>query len=151
MKKIYITLLCAFALISCDFAKNENQMVTEEEVMNVFNDMFYALDNDLESYANYVTDDFLIYEIGRTFDLEEFLEFVKGFGKFESNRTFKNLRIDLDENSAHVSLEHTGEFTLESPTPEGDTYLYYEWLESAYLVRENGALKFKFYFSQQVN
>lgn len=151
MKKIYITLLCAFALISCDFAKNENQMVTEEEVMKVFNDMFYALDNDLESYANYVTDDFLIYEIGRTFDLEEFLEFVRGFGEFESNRTFKNLRIDLDKNSAHVSLEHTGEFTLESPTPEGDTYLYYEWLESAYLVKENGTLKFKFYFSQQVN
>lgn len=151
MKKIYITLLCAFALISCDFAKNENQMVTEEEVMNVFNDMFYALDNDLDSYANYVTDDFLIYEIGRRFDLEEFLEFVKGFGEFESNRTFKNLRIDLDKNSAHVSLEHNGEFTLESPTPEGETYLYYEWLESAYLVRENGTLKFKFYFSQQVN
>jgi hypothetical protein len=151
MKKIYITLLCAFALISCDFAKNENQMVTEEEVMNVFNDMFYALDNDLDSYENYVTDDFLIYEIGRKFNLDEFLDFVKGFGKFESDRTFKNLRIDLDENSAHVSLEHIGEFTLESPTPEGETYLYYEWLESAYLVKENGELKFKFYFSQQVN
>ena len=151
MKKIYITLLCAFALISCDFAKNENQMVTEEEVMNVFNDMFYALDNDLDSYEKYVTDDFLIYEIGRKFNLDEFLDFVKGFGKFESDRTFKNLRIDLDENSAHVSLEHIGEFTLESPTPEGETYLYYEWLESAYLVKENGELKFKFYFSQQVN
>ena len=151
MKKIYITLLCAFALISCDFAKNENHMVTEEEVMNVFNDMFYALDNDLDSYENYVTDDFLIYEIGRKFNLDEFLDFVKGFGKFESDRTFKNLRIDLDENSAHVSLEHIGEFTLESPTPEGDAYLYYEWLESAYLVKENGELKCKFYFSQQVN
>jgi hypothetical protein len=126
-------------------------MVTEEEVMNVFNDMFYALDNDLDSYENYVTDDFLIYEIGRKFNLDEFLDFVKGFGKFESDRTFKNLRIDLDENSAHVSLEHIGEFTLESPTPEGETYLYYEWLESAYLVKENGELKFKFYFSQQVN
>ena len=151
MKKIYITLLCTFALISCDFAKNENQMVTEEEVMNVFNDMFYALDNDLDSYENYVTDDFLIYEIGRKFNLDEFLDFVKGFGKFESDRTFKNLRIDLDENSAHVSLEHIGEFTLESPTTEGETYLYYEWLESAYLLKENGELKFKFYFSQQVN
>jgi hypothetical protein len=151
MKKIYTILLFAFVLISCDFAQNENQTVTEEEVMTVFHDMFYALDNDLGSYSNYVTDDFLIYEIGRTFTLDEFLEFVKGFGKFESNRTFKNLRIDLDKNSAHISLEHTGEFALESPTPEGETYLYYEWLESAYLVRENGKLKFKFYFSQQVN
>lgn len=119
--------------------------------MNVFNDMFYALDNDLDSFENYVTDDFLIYEIGRKFNLDEFREFIKGFGKFESNRTFKNLRINLDENSAHVSLESNGEFTLESPTPDGETYLYYEWLESAYLVKQNGELKFKFYFSQQVN
>ena len=151
MNKIYTTLLCAFILVSCDLVKSDDQKVTEEEVIQVFNDMFYALDNDLDSYENYVTDDFLIYEIGRKFNLEEFLEFVKGFGEFESNRTFKNIRVDLDKNSAHVSLEHTGEFNLESPTPEGETYLYYEWLESAYLVRENGTLKFKFYFSQQVN
>ena len=151
MNRIYATLLCTFALISCNSATIDDRTVTEEEVMSVFNDMFYALDNDLDSYAKYVTDDFLIYEIGRTFDLDEFLEFVQGFGKFKSNRTFKNFRIDLDKNSAHVSLEHTGEFTLESPTPEGDTYLYYEWLESAYLVKEDGKLKFKFYFSQQVN
>ena len=151
MKKIYTTVLFAFLLISCDLVKSENQTVTEEEVMEVFNDMFYALDNNLDNYKDYVTDDFLIYEIGRKFNLDEFLEFVKGFGKFESNRTFKNLRIDLDQNSAHVSLEHIGEFTLESPTPVGETYLYYEWLESAYLVKQNGELKFKFYFSQQVN
>ena len=151
MNKIYTTLLCAFILVSCDLIKSDDQTVTEEEVIQVFNDMFYALDNDLDSYENYVTDDFLIYEIGRKFNLEDFLDFVKGFGKFESKRTFKNLKIDLDKNSAHVSLEHTGEFTLESPTPEGETYLYYEWLESAYLIKQNGELKFKFYFSQQVN
>ncbi len=151
MNKIYTILLCAFILVSCDLVKSDDQTVTKEEVMQVFNDMFYALDNDLDSYENYVTDDFLIYEIGRKFNLDEFLDFVKGLGKFKSNRTFKNLRIDLDENSAHVSLEHIAEFTQESPTPEGETYLYYEWLESAYLVKENGELKFKFYFSQQVN
>jgi len=151
MRKIYTILICAIVLISCDFTKSGDQTVTEEEVMNVFNDMFYALDNDLDSFENYVTDDFLIYEIGRKFNLDEFREVIKGFGKFESNRTFKNLRINLDENSAHVSLESNGEFTLESPTPDGETYLYYEWLESAYLVKQNGELKFKFYFSQQVN
>ncbi len=108
MRKIYTILICAIVLISCDFTKSGDQTVTEEEVMNVFNDMFYALDNDLDSFENYVTDDFLIYEIGRKFNLDEFREFIKGFGKFESNRTFKNLRINLDENSAHVSLESNG-------------------------------------------
>jgi hypothetical protein len=108
MRKIYTILICAIVLISCDFTKSGDQTVTEEEVMNVFNNMLYALDNDLDSFENYVTDDFLIYEIGRKFNLDEFREFIKGFGKFESNRTFKNLRINLDENSAHVSLESNG-------------------------------------------
>ena len=54
-------------------------------------------------------------------------------------------------NSAHITLEHTGEFELKKPTPEGITQLSYEWLESAYLIKENGKLKFKFYFSEQIN
>lgn len=151
MKRIYLTLLFSFVLISCDYTTSKELPVTEEEVLGVFNEMFNALDNDLDSYKNYVTDDFIIYEIGRKFTLDEFVEFAKGFGKFQSNRTFKNIRIDLDQNSAHISLEHIGEFSLESPTPDGETYLYYEWLESAFLVKENGNLKFKFYFSQQIN
>ena len=63
----------------------------------------------------------------------------------------KNLVIDTDINSAHISLEHTGEFELETPTPDGKTFLSYEWLESAYLIEEKGKLKFKFYFSEQIN
>ncbi len=79
MRKIYTILICAIVLISCDFTKSGDQTVTEEEVMNVFNNMLYALDNDLDSFENYVTDDFLIYEIGRKFNLDEFREFIKGF------------------------------------------------------------------------
>ena len=63
----------------------------------------------------------------------------------------KNIKIDTDLNSAHISLEHTGEFELETPTPGGVTFLSYEWLESAFLIKENGKLKFKFYFSEQIN
>lgn len=59
--------------------------------------------------------------------------------------------IDTDINSAHIRLEHRGNFVLENPTPEGETELYYEWLESAYLVKQGDDLKFKFYFSEQVN
>jgi len=38
MRKIYTILICAIVLISCDFTKSGDQTVTEEEVMNVFND-----------------------------------------------------------------------------------------------------------------
>ena len=63
----------------------------------------------------------------------------------------KNIKIYTDFNSAHISLEHTGEFTLEKPIQNGSKTLSYEWLESAYLVKENNKLKFKFYFSEQIN
>ena len=59
--------------------------------------------------------------------------------------------LDTDVNSAHISLEHDGEFILENPTPDGQVKLNYKWLESAYIVRDNGKLKFKFYFSEQIN
>ena len=57
MKKIYLTLLFSFVLISCDYTTSKELPVTEEEVLGVFNEMFNALDNDLDSYKNYVTDD----------------------------------------------------------------------------------------------
>ena len=82
---------------------------------------------------------------------DEFLEFVKSFGSFEVERKFSNMVIDTDINSAHIRLEHRGNFILENPTPKGETELYYEWLESAYLVKQGDDLKFKFYFSEQVN
>ena len=119
--------------------------------MEVFNEFFYMLDNDADKIRDYLTDDFMIFEVSRKWDTEEFIEFVKGFGEFESKREFENIIIDTDLNSAHITLEHTGEFELDKPTPEGITFLSYEWLESAYLIKENGKLKFKFYFSEQIN
>ena len=119
--------------------------------MDLFDEFFIALDNDPESIKNYVTDDYFIFEVSRKWSTDEFIEFVKSFGKFESKREFRNIVIDTDVNSAHISLEHDGEFILENPTPDGQVNINYKWLESAYIVRDDGKLKFKFYFSEQIN
>jgi len=134
-------------LISCEDSKK----ISDKEVMKTLNEFFYFLDNDVDKIRDYLSEDFMIFEVSRKWDTEEFIEFVKGFGEFESKRDFKNVIIDTDLNSAHITLEHTGEFELKKPTPEGITNLSYEWLESAYLIKENGKLKFKFYFSEQIN
>ena len=146
MKPFYLSLIITL-FISCEQPKK----ISEKEVMETFNDFFYLLDNDVDKIKDYLTDDFMIFEVSRKWDTEEFIGFVKGFGEFESKRDFKNVIIDTDLNSAHITLEHTGEFELKKPTPEGITHLSYEWLESAYLIKENGKLKFKFYFSEQIN
>ena len=146
MRYFFLSLLLSL-FVSCE----QQKKISEKEVMETFNEFFYLLDNDIDKIRNYLSEDFMIFEVSRKWNAEEFIEFVKGFGKFESKRNFKKIKIDTDLNSAHISLEHTGEFELETPTPEGVTFLSYEWLESAYLIKENGKLKFKFYFSEQIN
>ena len=66
----------------------------------------------------------------------------------EKERTFKNAIIDTDFNSAHITLDHHGEFIVN--TPEGKEKLVFDWLEIDYLVKEEGKLKFKFYFSEVI-
>ncbi len=66
----------------------------------------------------------------------------------EKERTFKNVIIDTDFNSAHITLDHHGEFIVN--TPEGKEKLVFDWLEIDYLVKEEGKLKFKFYFSEVI-
>ena len=133
--------------ISCEDSKK----ISDKEVMKTLNEFFYFLDNDVDKIRDFLSKDFMIFEVSRKWDTEEFIVFVKGFGEFESKRDFKNVIIDTDLNSAHITLEHTGEFELKNPTPDGLVHLSYEWLESAYLIKENGRLKFKFYFSEQIN
>jgi|TARA_Y100000996_G_scaffold367006_1_gene312592 hypothetical protein len=146
MRPFFLSLLLSL-FISCEQPKK----ISEKEVMETFNEFFYSLDNDVDKIRDYLSEDFMIFEVSRKWNTDEFIEFVKGFGKFESKRDFRNIKIDTDLNSAHISLEHTGEFELEKPTPDGATFLSYEWLESAYLIKENGKLRFKFYFSEQIN
>ena len=90
MRKFLLITILLF--ISC----NTPPDVSKEEVMDLFDEFFVALDNDPESLKNYVTDDYFIFEVSRKWSTDEFIEFVKSFGKFESKREFRNIVIDTD-------------------------------------------------------
>lgn len=147
MKRISLVFV-SLLFLTCN---QPEKKISEQEVLKTFNELFYYLDNDVDKMKDYLADDFMIFEVSRKWNTDEFIEYVKGFGKFESKREFKNIVINTDINSAHISLEHKGEFELETPMPNGETHLSFEWLESAYLVKEDGKLKFKFYFSEEIN
>ena len=57
---------------------------------------------------------------------------------YSDNNLFFNFRID----------QFHGEFIVN--TPEGKQKIVVDWLESVYLVKEKGELKFKFYFSEAI-
>lgn len=142
MKKLF--LLFCFLVVACQTPSK----ITNEEVMETFDSFFEILDTDLDNFDTWVTDDFYIFENSRKYSTEEFIEFVKSFDIIDSKRSYEDLRIQTDYNSAHITLRQLGEFKVN--TDEGPVKLNFEWLESAYLVKENDSLKFQFYFSEAI-
>ena len=130
------------------FACQSPTKISEKEVMNSFNSFFEVLDNDLDNFESMVTEDFFIFENSRRYSKDEFIEFVKTFDIVSSKRSYEDVVIDTDVNSAHISLKHFGEFIVNTPT--GKTKLEFEWLESTYAVKIDNKLKFKFYFSEAI-
>ena len=146
MKKLLILLLL---LTSC-VSSNQND-ITEEEVVNKLYEFFdvLSIDNpDKNKLYDLVTDDYFIFENQKKYSMEEFVTFVNSFKIIENNWELSDFEIDIDKNSAHVSLRNIGRFLVE--TDSGNVIMDFDWLESAYLVREEGELKFDFYFSDAV-
>ena len=142
MKKLL--LLLSLVIFACESPTK----ISEKEVMDSFNSFFEVLDSDLDNFDSMVTEDFFIFENSRRYSKDEFIEFVKTFDIVSSKRTFEDVVIDTDINSAHISLKHFGEFIVNTPT--GKTKLEFEWLESTYAVKIDNKLKFKFYFSEAI-
>ena len=142
MKKLL--LLLSLVIFACESPTK----ISEKEVMDSFNSFFEVLDSDLDNFDSMVTEDFFIFENSRRYSKEEFIEFVKTFDIVSSKRTFEDVIIDTDVNSAHISLKQFGEFIVN--TPDGKTKLEFEWLESTYAVKVDNKLKFAFYFSEAI-
>ena len=147
MKKIMI-LLIPFLLNGC----TSNQKISEEEVMNTLLGMFDSFSvesSNKENFYNWVTDDYVLYEIGRTFTASEFLEFASSFNTIEDDWELSDMTISIDDKSAHAYFKNKGRFVTLNDGQK--TLLTYEWLESAYMVKVDGKLKIKFYFSDAIN
>ena len=71
MRYIFLSLLVSL-LVSCEQSKE----ISEKEVMETFNEFFYLLDNDIDKIRNYLSEDFMIFEVSRKWNAEEFIEFV---------------------------------------------------------------------------
>tara|TARA_B100000029_G_scaffold502558_1_gene578021 strand:- start:151 stop:615 length:465 start_codon:yes stop_codon:yes gene_type:complete len=146
MKNIF---LFTFFIFSCN-SFNQTQ-ITEQEVKDKFYEFFEVLsvnNPDKNKLYELVTDDYFIFENQKKYSMEEFIQFVSTFKTIEDEWQLSEFEIDIDQNSAHVSLRNVGKFLVE--TDSGNVIMDFDWLESAYLVREDGELKFDFYFSDAI-
>jgi len=147
MKKIII-LSIAFLLNGC----TSNHKISEEDVMNTLLGMFDSFSvesSNKENFYNWVTDDYVLYEMGRTFTASEFLEFASSFNTIEDDWELSDMTISIDDKTAHAYFKNKGRFVTLNDGQK--TLLNYEWLESAYMVKVDGKLKIKFYFSDAIN
>ena len=87
--------------------------------------------------------------MGRTFTASEFLEFASSFNTIEDDWELSDMTISIDDETAHAYFKNKGRFVTLNDGQK--TLLNYEWLKSAYMVKVDGKLKIKFYFSDAIN
>ena len=150
MKKFLIFLLIPFFSFS-------QEKLTEEMIIDHVNDFFNAL--NVKNYnktllSQKVTSDFIIYEMGDKFTLNEFTDFIEsaGYLGWESTEWFlSDFTISIDNNSAHASYLNVGVFIYPNPyAPEVLLKENKQWLESIFVVREGEDLKIKFLQSDEI-
>ena len=150
MKKFLIFLLIPL------FSFSQEQL-TEEMIIDHINEFFNAL--NIKNYnktllSQKVTSDFIIYEMGDKFTLNEFTDFIEsaGYLGWESTEWFlSDFTISIDNNSAHASYLNVGVFIYPNPyAPEVLLKENKQWLESIFVVREGEDLKIKFLQSDEI-
>ena len=127
------------------------EAITEQEVIDKVNQFFELLDIEVyqkEKVLTILTDDFQIFEMGKSWDMNEFDEFLQEASKttLTTDWVLTNFVVSIDENSAHVSYVNDGLFK----TIDNESVIS-NWLESVYLVKEKGELKLKFLQSDLVS
>tara|TARA_B100000927_G_scaffold286968_1_gene279201 strand:- start:732 stop:1205 length:474 start_codon:yes stop_codon:yes gene_type:complete len=150
MKKPLI-LLISISLLSCSQVTNTDE-ITEQDVKDTILGMFNSFSvesSDKNNFYNYVTDDYVLYEIGKEMNATEFIEFASTFNTIEDDWEVTDWNITIDKESAHAFYKNNGRFITLNDGKK--MLLNYEWLESAYLVRVDGKLKIRFYFSDEIN
>ena len=150
MKKLLIFLL--IPLFSFSQVK-----LTDESVVEHINSFFNALNiknYDKKLLKQKVTNDFVIFEMGDKFTLDEFTNFIELSGFLEWDSTewiLSDFKISIDSSSAHVSYLNTGTFVYPNPYKEGVTLKEdKKWLESVYIVLDGEDLKIKFLQSDDI-
>ena len=145
MKKLWI-----FVLIFSSYGSWASSL-TEEKAISKLNQFFELLDLEVyqkENISKILTNDFHIYEMGKAWNMDEFDEFIQEASKttISTDWVLSNYVVSLDENSAHISYVNDGVFK----TTDNELVIS-NWLESVYLVKEDGELKLKFLQSDLVS
>ena len=145
----FITAVVALLFLLGEAIAVENEgVITEKEVRHTIQRMFHEIsteNSNKNSFYDLVTSDFTLYEMGQVLNATELIALIDSTNTIEDDWELSDFNISIDCFSAHAFFKNRGRFIT---LAKGEKILTkYEWLESAYLVKENDKLKIKFYFS----
>ena len=145
MKKIIAltSLLISFSAFSIE--------VSEETAIAKLEEFFYLLDvdrYDKEDFSRLITKDFQIFEDGQDLDRETFHDFISEATDtiIETEWALSDFKVTLNMDSAHITYYNNGVFKTNN-----NESIYSFWMESVYLIIEEGELKVQFLQSDLVN
>lgn len=130
---------------------------SETRALSALNAFFDALSvENYESGAleNQVTDDFIIFEMGQRFTLDQFKSFLASanYDSWESTQwTISDATVTSSSGITHISYKNTGIFVF--PSQDSPKHLIEQrntWLESALLVVDEQGMKLKFLQSENI-
>ena len=108
MKKIIIVSI-TFLLCGCSSYQEITEQDVKDTILGMF-DSFSVESNDKSNFYNYVTDDYILYEMGKRFNASEFIDFANSFGTIEDDWTLSDMKISIDKESAHAYFKNKGRF-----------------------------------------
>jgi hypothetical protein len=149
MNKILI--LVSVLLLFWSNAFSQSSAITEDDAIAKLEEFFYLLDvnrYEKEVFSRVITKDFQIFEDGLDLDRETFHDFIsEATGTIvETEWVLSNFKVTLNMDSAHITYYNNGVFKTKT-----NESIYSYWMESVYMVVENGELKLKFLQSDLIN
>ena len=145
MKKLFILISILISINSWA------SPITEERAISKLNQFFELLDVEVykqEDISKILSKDFQIFEMGKSWSMEEFDIFLQEAAKttVSTDWVLSEYDVSIDNSSVHISYVNNGIFkTINNET------IYSHWLESTYMVLDNGELKLKFLQSDLVD
>ena len=147
MRNHLVIILLLFSTLALTQTQEEKKVQTTIETMfqNVFSDL------DSSKTSLYFTDDFVLFEDGEISNGNAIEQMVLNLKKqfndqenkdFKRTNTFDFLKTTVNGNSAWIYYKNSAVFTL-----NGIEIAHIDWLESAYLRKENTEWKIQFLHS----
>ena len=152
MRSLVVMVVCCAAAVAVAGSRSD-----EKAAVATLEGFFAAF--SVEHYPNpdihqWITEDFLIFEMGEAFDWPRFEAFLENAGYADWISTdwqFSDIRVNVTSDAAHISYVNEGVFVY--PDPENTEQRLREsnrWLESVYLIRDGDRFRIQFLQSDNV-